>query len=215
LDHRQPIRLLDNKARQLLMRRTRHNGFTLLEMIVTMGVFALIIALGVPTLSKWVNNTRVRAVADGLQNGIRLAQTESLRRSRLVVFALTNNSTAPFTATASGKSWYVETVPSMLDGTETPQLVDSGALSTAASLTVSGPAAICFNSAGRLYASASAGVTGITGGATCTAATAPAYNVLLTPGSDRPLRVNVSLGGQVHMCDPAKTLSASNPDGCP
>jgi type IV fimbrial biogenesis protein FimT len=27
--------------------------------------------------------------------------------------------------------------------------------------------------------------------------------------------VLVSLGGQVRLCDPARTLSASAPDGCP
>ena len=34
-------------------------------------------------------------------------------------------------------------------------------------------------------------------------------------GRDRPLRVLVSLGGQVRMCDPAKILSAAAPEGCP
>ena len=40
------------------------------------------------------------------------------------------------------------------------------------------------------------------------------YDVSL-PGSDRPLRVTVSMGGQVRMCDPARTQSATQPDGCP
>lgn len=196
------------------MRPARQSGFTLLEVMVALSVFALLVALGVPALRTWISNTRVRAVADGLQNGIRLAQAESLRRSRLVVFSLTNNAAAPFTATAGGKYWYVETVPSMLDGSETPWLIESGALSTAPALTVAGPAAICFNSAGRLVASGTAGVTGVTGGATCTTAPVPVYNILL-PGADRSLRVNVSLGGQVHMCDPNKALTPTNPDGCP
>jgi type IV fimbrial biogenesis protein FimT len=33
--------------------------------------------------------------------------------------------------------------------------------------------------------------------------------------ADRPLRVLVTLGGSVRLCDPAKTLSAAQPDGCP
>jgi type IV fimbrial biogenesis protein FimT len=34
-------------------------------------------------------------------------------------------------------------------------------------------------------------------------------------GADRPLQVQIKLGGQVRMCDPARTLSATQPDGCP
>ena len=47
----------------------------------------------------------------------------------------------------------------------------------------------------------------------CTAAAAT-YDITI-PNADRPLRVLVALGGQVRLCDPAKTLSNTNPDGCP
>ena len=79
---------------------------------------------------------------------------------------------------------------------------------------ITGPAAICFNSLGRLVANAATGIAS----ATCTlptnAALTQSYQVTLS-SSDRPLRINVDLGGQVHMCDPAKSLSATDPDGCP
>jgi type IV fimbrial biogenesis protein FimT len=205
------------------MRRVQAStGFTLIEMAVTMAIFAILVALTVPSMRTWMANARVRSVADALQNGIRLAQAESLRRSRQVVFALTNNS-APqagtFTAADNGSYWAIMTVPAMTDGSEAnaaSRFVQSGVLST--TVQVTGPGAICFNSVGRLVANNAPGVTG----ATCTAPTstpragAPpmdVYNVTVT-NADHPLQVQVSLGGQVHMCDPSQTLSSTNPYGC-
>ncbi len=207
-------------------------GFTLLEMVVTMGIFALLVALGVPTMRTWLSNVKVRAMADALQNGVRAAQSESLRRSRQVVFALTNSATPqnlPVNAVTNGNSWAVWTVPAMTDGSEANAYIDSGVLSSStANVRVTaqpGAAAICFSSVGRLVPNGLAGVTSVTGGATCSlpagappgaqpgAPPAWAYNIALI-GADHPLQVQVGLGGQIHMCDPSKALSSTNPDGC-
>ncbi len=208
----------------------RRSGFTLIEMVVTIAIFAILVALTVPTMQVWIANIKVRAVADALQNGIRLAQAESLRRSRQVVFALTN-STSPqsggFTAAANGTYWAIQTIPAMTDGSENPVVVNTGVLTSAGSnVTITGQAAICFNSMGRLVANAATGVTG----GTCTVPTADAagvtntvptlnYVVNLTKANgaalaDHPLWVEVALGGQVHLCDPTTNLSNSNPYGC-
>jgi type IV fimbrial biogenesis protein FimT len=202
----------------LIQRAKRAAGFTLLEMIVTMGIFAVLVALAVPTMRTWISNTKVRAVSDALQNGLRLSQSESLRRSRQVVFELTNNTAVPFTAVASGRYWAINTIPSMTDGTETGgAFVESGVLAAVGSnVTVTGPAAVCFNSVGRLVSNTSTATT-VTGGASCTlpTVTPPVWNYDVTvSGADRPLRVQLSMGGQVHMCVLGRTLSTSNPDGC-
>ena len=203
------------------MRGSRANaGFTLIEMTVTVGILSILAAMTVPTMKTWILNAKVRAVADALQNGVRLAQAESLRRSRQVAFALTNSTTpeSGFTASGSGNSWAIEVIPAMIDGTETPTFVESGVLGAlSANVQVSGPAEICFNSAGRLITNSNPGV----GGAACTVptpATAGAppkaqYQITLT-GADRPLEVDVALGGQVHLCYPTQTLSSTNPYGC-
>lgn len=185
-----------------------------------MTIFALLVALTVPAMRTWVANTRVRAAADSMQNGVRLAQTEALRRSRQVVFALTSSTTPQtlgFTASATGTNWAVQTIPAMLDGSDPAAIVGSGSLAPAGTLTISsGPAAICFNSVGRLVAQANTNVTG----ATCTTPTTTVNNAptvvyqFTTAGADRPLRLQISLGGQMHLCDPSQTLAASNPYGC-
>jgi type IV fimbrial biogenesis protein FimT len=209
----------------LSARARRISGFTLLEMVIAVTIFALLVALTVPTMKVWVANTKVRAVADSLQNGIRLAQTESLRRSRQMVFALTNNAnptSAAFTAVTQGSYWAVETYPLMTDGSDPATIIATGALTAAGStvqiLAGQGQSALCFNSLGRLVANASPGPVG----ATCTTPTTGANNntqpmftyVVSVAGADHNLQVEVAMGGQLHLCDPSQTASSSNPYGC-
>jgi type IV fimbrial biogenesis protein FimT len=217
---------LGYEDRRLLMRRSRRTaGFTMIEMAVTMTIFAILVLLGVPAMNTWIKNNKVRTVSDSLQTGLRLAQAESLRRSRQVVFALTNSTTPtaiPLPAVAGGTSWAIYTVPSMTDGSEVPTFIQSGVLSNASTnVTVNsnGVAAVCFNAVGRLVNNASANVIAVTGGANCTQPTvgAPPVQIfnLAIPGGDRPLQVNLGLGGQVHMCDPGVPISDAHPEGCP
>jgi type IV fimbrial biogenesis protein FimT len=182
-------------------------------MMVTVGIFAILVALGVPSMKTWVYNTRVRATANALQDGLRLAQSESLRRSRQVLFSLTNSPTpqAALTASANGTYWSLNAIPAMTDGTETTLggFIQSGVLSpNGATVAINGPAAVCFNSLGRLVANNTTGIAG----ATCAAAS-QTYNIT-QPGADRPLNVTVTLGGQVRMCDPNIAISMNNPEGC-
>ena len=198
----------------MLKRARPAGGFTLIELMVTLSVMAVLMALAMPSVLAWIANSRVRTVSDALQNGLRAAQAEAVRRSRTAVFSLTND-TAPqasLTAAANGSHWSINFVASStLDTAGVATFVEAGVLTGAgAGVSISGPAAICFNSLGRLVAPASTGVSG----AACSLASAPVYDITLA-SADRPLRVVVSLGGQVHLCDPARTLSSSTPDGCP
>jgi len=195
--------------------RSELRGFTLIELAVTLTLFGMLMALGLPAFLAWTRNTQVRTVAEALQNGLRTAQAEAVRQNRPVVLAFTASSTsnaasAPWTAVAGGVNWWTQTVPQF---TETSgQFIAGGSLGDVASgVTIgNGPAAVCFNSNGRVAAPASG--TGVTG-ATCTATGTVTFNINQT-GADRNLVVTLSVGGQVRMCDPKRTLSATTPDGC-
>jgi type IV fimbrial biogenesis protein FimT len=192
-------------------------GFTLIELLVTITLMSLLMALAMPPMTAWIRNSKVRAVGDSVQNGLRLARAESLRRSRQVVFSLTN-SNAPQTsvnvaAVANGLNWSINALPTMSAG-ETSAFVESGVLAdVSAGVQLNGPASICFNSLGRLVANTTSTLTAVTGGPTCAVTADASYDITMA-GADRRLRVTVGLGGQVRMCDPDKPLSASKPDGC-
>ncbi|SIR39824.1 Tfp pilus assembly protein FimT/FimU [Pseudacidovorax sp. RU35E] len=194
----------------------RAAGFTLVELMITITLLAILLAVGVPSMADWVRNSRIRTAANNIQDGLRTAQAEALGRSRPMVFLFTNSppttAAASVSATSGGKFWAVYQLP--VDGSsETAQLISTGNFSGAADgVAVTGPAEVCFSSLGRATgAAASSGP-----GASCQAPTGtpPLQTFAITvTGADRPLRVTVGLSGQVRMCDPARN-AATSPDGC-
>jgi type IV fimbrial biogenesis protein FimT len=209
---------LDDQEVGLLMKAPIHRphaarGFTLIELMVTVALLSILMALAFPAMSEWMRNSRIRTVADTLQNGLRLAQTEALRRSRQTVFSLTadTNPADGLTAVADGANWSVNFVPLLTgEATDTTFIEGGGLTGLAPDVQITGPATLCFNSLGRVVDNPTPGT-----GVECRAAAA-AYDITI-PNADagRPLRVLVALGGQVRLCDPAKTLSNTHPDGCP
>ncbi len=198
----------------------RQRGFTLIELLVAIVIVSVLLMLAAQGMGGWVRNAQVRTTAEALQTGLRLAQSEAVRRNRQVVFFRTNAEPGlAATAAGDGSRWVIRWIPLPGDTVTAaaPALepfVQGGQLADyAAGVTLQGPTALCFNSMGRRVATAATGVVG----ATCTAAAdelLARYDVARA-GAERALRVTVALGGQVRMCDPARTLSDATPDGCP
>jgi len=173
-------------------------GFSLVELMITLSLVGILAAVAIPSFNQWMQDTKTRTVAESLQNGIRLAQTEAVKRGRNVTFLLTNDPPAlGVTASTTGKNWVVESMT--LANATTPEVFIQGATLTdvATVVTTASSATIRFNSIGRLVSPANS-VT---------------YNITNSGGSRR-LNVTVSIAGKVRMCDPDKTLNTSNPDGC-
>ena len=199
----------------------RAAGFTLIELMTVLVLMAILLMLAMPSFTTWVRNSKLRTVGDSLQNGLRLAQAEAMRRNRQVVFTLTNDkviasNAASHTAVNNGNHWALTTVKAYAN--DAFAFIESGVLTdVAAGVKVTGPAAICFNAMGRIVDNNEPGISGADCELPTTTPAVTTYNISYADavtGVDRPMRVTVALGGQVRMCDPAKTLNASNPDGC-
>lgn len=214
MDHL-PDPLDHQEGRPVLVTRMRRPaaanqcGFTLVELLVAMALMVMLLFLAAPNFTTWINNTRVRTVAEVLQNGVRFAQAEAIRRNRSVVFYFTNAEPSLAAAAAvNGSNWGARTL--QLFAADNPQFIRGGALSDVApgvlitGVPGPGPAAICFNSTGQQVTVAAEGC----------AAGAARYLVTRL-GADRRLRIDISLGGRVRMCDQDKVLSATVPEGCP
>jgi type IV fimbrial biogenesis protein FimT len=67
-----------NKSRQA----TR--GFTLIELMVTIAVLVVLMAVGVPSMADFSANNRVAAAKSGFASAVALARTEAARRGVLV-----------------------------------------------------------------------------------------------------------------------------------
>lgn len=190
----------------------RARGFSVVELMVAVALMALMLGLAAPSFTLWVRNAQVRTTADALQNALRMAQAEAVRRQRQVVIfrTATTACTLGTTASTTGGNWIIRSV-AQVAGDPVENVQCGSVAEVVEGVSVSGPAALCFNGIGRLVDNADPGI----GGTACSRpATGTGVFVVTGANADRPLNVQVSLGGSVRMCDPSRTLSSSSPDGC-
>ncbi|HWX01849.1 GspH/FimT family pseudopilin [Collimonas sp.] len=183
-------------------------GFSLIELMVTITLAAIMMAVAIPSFSSWIQNTRIRSTAEALQNGIRLAKTEAVRRSRLVDFRLTAV-TPPVKDAAtskSGSNWYVQQNDTFQLATDSSDanynlFIQGSSLSgTNANVVIAGDVdTLTFTSLGRLNNSGAAPYK---------------FEIKGASSGSRNLRVIVTQSGQIRMCDPQITLSSTTPTGC-
>ena len=68
-------------------------GYSLYELIMTLGLVALILTVGVPSFGAIVASQRLRVEVDGLFHAIHLARKESVVRRRVMTICPTRNGT--------------------------------------------------------------------------------------------------------------------------
>lgn len=191
-------------------------GVTLIELVVALAIGAFVLGKAMLGAQDMILNSQIRAVADDIRDGIQLARTEAVHRNSIVRFQLTNSLDNNCAISQTGSHWLVS-----LDD-------PAGLCATAASNTVApriirkssvagsynsiganaGQSSVTFNGLGRqIDGDVVAADFGIDvqplGGGLCMAA----------GGSTRCLRVQVSMGGQVRVCDPA-IADSTDPWAC-
>jgi type IV fimbrial biogenesis protein FimT len=207
---------------------TKLSGLTLIELVVTVTLIGILVAWGVPEFNSWIRNTQVRSVAEALQNGLRTAQTEAVRRTQGVVLTFTSDANPKEnpTKTAGGKNWSIQTIlsPLVYEDGNSPEIefIKSGVFADVASSVniVTAPTAsiktICFNANGRLFTPIGSPSDECPSGARIFFEVAQASSSTTQKKVDRPLKVYLEVGGKVGLCDPKRpTLSDTTPDGCP
>ncbi|GCA57185.1 putative major pilin subunit [Pseudomonas sp. SCT] len=84
------------------MRRLQQ-AFTLIELMITIGILSIVLAIAVPALSQSVNNVRLTSLINDLTTSATYARSEAVKRSRQVVICRANN--ARNGCDLSGGSW--------------------------------------------------------------------------------------------------------------
>lgn len=170
-----------------LQSRREQAGFTIVELMVTVAVVAVLTAIAAPQLSSFIANSRIRATSESLQSGLALARAESVRQNRSVEFVILPGgwevrlpgSAVPLHA-ASGNEGY-----GGIDLTVTPAGADR----------------ITFDQFGRTVANANAS-------AAVTSLEVEALNPPST-GTYRPLRVQIQATGAPRLCKPSAPATDS------
>lgn len=200
-------------------------GFSLIELLVVLTLIGVLLGLGVPAVTSWTGDAHLRSVAESFTNGLRLAQATAVARNHVTVFAVTG-ATPAYNAVpaANGTNWMVLVDPlSSSETMDSTYLIQSSTEARQHNVSVNSNTSsmVCFNSFGQQTSNLTTTQTSLpasscaTPGGSSGVDTAPTTFVLSRPPSSRVYHVLVYPGGRVRMCDATKTLSTTNPDGCP
>ncbi|MGD9951816.1 MAG: GspH/FimT family pseudopilin [Burkholderiales bacterium] len=204
------------------------SGVTLIELMIGLVIMALLIMIGLPNMSIWLNNSQIRTTGETMLAGLALARTEAVRRNQIVRFQMVSDLTSGCAISTGGRSWVVslddptaacDAAPGEpAPGDPPPRIlqVRSGDEGTTRAVPAATPAAVAyFNGLGRLTSPGGAinmtriDISNPTGGA--------CENADGSGGPMRCMRINISIGGEAKMCDPAvdPVANPTDPRICP
>ena len=80
---------MDYEARQIKV--TRAKGLTLVELMVTIAIAAILTAIAAPNFTPLIKNNRFAAQKNELQSALNLARSEAVKRNGTVSVCISNN----------------------------------------------------------------------------------------------------------------------------
>lgn len=168
-------------------------GVTLIELAIGLAIFAILVMAALPSYTAWIQNTQIRTAAESVLSGMQLARAEAVRRNTNV--RLVFGAASSWTVSVPGTG---EQIQSRTSG--------EGSVNVTVTKTPATATTITFNSLGRVVANADAS-------APITQVQLDVPIAILAASESRELRIVVSAGGNVRMCDPNVT-DATDPRKC-
>ncbi len=195
------------------MSRVLQRGMTMIEIVITVAIIGLLMALAAPSAATWIQNTQLRNAAEAVLNGIQLARVEAIKRNQVVAFQLTD---------ANSTAWQVclfDVIANTCSAAAGAQLASRGASEGSPNARLGAdfvpgdptvalspgdnvPSILAFDTFGRLAATNPNNLVRV-----------DVRNPVISPAAERRMVILISIGGQVRMCDP-KLSKAVNPQGC-
>lgn len=196
-------------------------GLTLVELMIGVAITTMLIMMAGPSLTTLVRNRQIRSSAESISDGLQLARGAAISRNATVMFSLSSSADNSCALAATGPNWVVSqddpsgACAATASDTVPPRIIQkqASAQSTATNqiaatqnaVAYNGP--IVFNGFGRVTPIQAADiwidVTNPSGGDCGTAS-----------GAMRCMRVVVSPGGMIRLCDANVAYSATHTQGC-
>jgi type IV fimbrial biogenesis protein FimT len=212
----------------MLIRPARMHGFSLIEIMVAVVVMGIALAIAVPSYQTWINNVRVRQLAELMMTGLQKARSEAIKSGATVRFSMVDSLDGGCSTDSTGTNWVISLRDPDGQCDEAPftdittvAAADAGIIAKeqgGASLknleleSDNNLDCVAFNSMGMARSCTNL-LNNVTfqlavrgeSGSSCEDGTGS--------GEVRCLQVNVGVGGNVRMCDPVLNM-ANNPMGC-
>lgn len=168
-------------------------GVTLIELMIGLTILGILVMAALPSYTAWIQNTQIRTATESVLNGMQLARAEAVRRNTNV--RLVFGAASSWTVSVPGTG---EQIQARTSG--------EGSQNVTVTRTPAATTTITFNSLGRVVANADAS-------ASITQVDLDVPPTILAASASRELRIVVSAGGNVRMCDPNVT-DATDPRKC-
>lgn len=175
----------------------RHRGFTLLELMIAIGVFAILTVAVAPALLTTARNARIRSVAAAWHDGLQQARIEAIQRNTQVTFCPGSPSSAAdwsLILTAAGAD-----CPT---GTPIAQYNAGARLAGAVLITLPKGSSATYDGTGRLVPMTAGFAARVT----------PASGACIAAGGDARCLSVEATAGYVRTCDPS--ASATSTQSC-
>lgn len=213
----------------MLKRRLAQRGFTLIEIMISLLVLGILIALGAPSFAAWLQNQQIRAATEATLNGLQIARATAVQRNVPVRFQFVTDLTAGCALSSTSLTWVVSisnptgACNAAPDTTGQPNPPAPGIIQSRSSAEGTpnvvvtpvyvppggGPAiatnAVTFSALGSMVNPNAEGTFPIV--------KIDVTNPRVTGSKARPLRLVITTGGSIRMCDPQVT--GTDPRACP
>jgi type IV fimbrial biogenesis protein FimT len=196
----------------MLRATARAGGFSIVEILITLAIIAMVIGLAAPSAMVWIQNTQLRNAADAVLGGVQQARLEALKRNTTVAFELQDPNSTQFhvclydvvtgacqaaTPDLASRS-ASEGSPNAKVGVETVFTAFTVVLGPGVNV----PSLVAFDSFGRVSPQSPTNIARI-----------DVRNTVLAAADERRMSIFIAPGGQIRMCDP-QLAQATNPQGC-
>lgn len=178
------------------MKRAAQSGISLMEILISLAVLGIVMALGMPAYGTWIQNVQIRTATEAVMNGLQTAKNEAIRRNTSVQFKLM----------AAGNSQWAVNLASSPDA-DPPlfgRAAEEGSPNVTTNRTPGDADTVTFSALGRVVPNSDA---------TPTLAQVDLDNLNIAVVADRRnLRIVIPTGGAIRMCDPK--VAAGDPRSC-
>lgn len=177
----------------VMRKRSRQGGFTLVELMITVAVAAVLLAIAVPSFKSVMLTNKLDAAANGLVNAIQVARMEAIKHNADAQFC--SNTTAGNTSDTLGAACGNEAgaIWTMVNGNAAE--VQAGVTDVVAPIQFSGTVtALRFNAQGLASQAGSSGLYGSTVADICTSQSSVSNHRIITMTGGSILTTTTSSG---------------------